>query len=171
MNVNPSPAFLFRILVHSLISSLEYCKENYCVGQTENSLFQDPDIGEQCIAGTDSRLDDLIRQVDPEVEEECEGDMDCITDTVVTGDIKIGKKTLEEEKDMKEHDIQEETEPQMSDMVEEDTDSEAPSSSPKASPSGAPTKAPTGAPTKAPSDSPTDAPTSSPTTLIHRHSE
>jgi len=73
-----------------------FCKDNFCVPSADESLFQKPDIEETCEAKLDNTLEELIDDVSDEIKELCQNDRDCITDTIVTGDIEVGLRTLED---------------------------------------------------------------------------
>ena len=81
-------------------------------------MFVNPDINEQCIARVDDELETRIQNVDPEIEEKCGGDVPCMVDAVVSGDVEIGMETLEVEERLEEPDVI--PEEQETDQVEED---------------------------------------------------
>ena len=88
----------------SLISPLpEHCEQNWCVGSELNSDFFEPDINEQCRARHDDALEERVTNASDEIKEMCEFDIDCIEDTIITGDPEVGLRTLQEKKTMDEN--------------------------------------------------------------------
>ena len=81
-------------------------------------MFANPDVDEQCVARVDDELENEVRNIDPEIEERCGGDVPCMVDTVVSGDIEIGEETLEAEMRLEEPEVIPEEEE--TDKVEED---------------------------------------------------
>lgn len=87
-------------------------------------MFTNPDVNEQCVARVDDELENQVRNIDPEIEERCGGDVPCMVDAVVTGDIAVGEETLEVERRLEEAEVIPEEEE--ADKVEEDVPSQGP---------------------------------------------
>jgi hypothetical protein len=99
---------------------LDYGKDNWCVGSSWNSLFEVPNEYGRCTSDTNTDLDKLVAQAPADIKRQCQGHVDCIIDTIVTGNIDVGLRTLSEAKEK--GFVGDETlpEPTENDMVEED---------------------------------------------------
>jgi len=101
-----------------------YCKENWCVENTGQSLFNSPDIREMCASDPGDKLDHIVDEADDKTRKLCEDegtvDEDCVTDTVVSGDDEKGQRTLEEKKKIKDTDIEETEDAEDGDEEESD---------------------------------------------------
>lgn len=89
-----------------------YCEANWCIGHEDNSHFKESDINGVCKTRHDDALEEAVRKASEEIKEACEQDPDCIEDTVVTGDPSVGKRTLEDKKEMKEEKVEVDPEPE-----------------------------------------------------------
>ena len=99
--------------------SSAHCEENWCVGDERNSNFFQADINAECKARHDDALEEKVNNASDEIKEMCEFDIDCIEDTIVTGDPQAGLRTLQEKRAL-ENGLPENS-PTQSDEVEEDT--------------------------------------------------
>lgn len=72
----------------------KYCQENFCVPNTGSSLFRNPDIKESCEGDISNALEIAVEQASEEIKEACHNDVPCIEDTIVSGDLVVGLRTL-----------------------------------------------------------------------------
>lgn len=80
----------------------DWCKNNFCVPRAEESYFNTPTIGGtvggECTVPHGEALEKFeteLENASPEVRALCDNNVDCIFDTIVTGDTAVGKSALD----------------------------------------------------------------------------
>lgn len=90
---------LANIATVTLVLRLEYCADNWCQEKSWESLFKDPSKYHRCTSDIVTDWDTVVEEADETIKRQCEGEVNCIIDAIVTEDVDVGLRTLEEAKE------------------------------------------------------------------------